>query len=195
MPSNTSTREAHDRLLPSGSIVYHAISLEGEQELERRSNALAWSGLTAACRWVARSRRRPCCRLRCPTTVWRPLVAKLGADARQYRATLDIFAPALRTAMLAAGIEAMAPAFHTVLRRGIMAGWLIALRVWLLPFAESARVWVIVILTYVIGIGRFSHMIAGSADAMYGPASGIDYWIGDVAAAVDAAVKGAPDMS
>ena len=33
--------------------------------------------------------------------------------------------------------------------------WLIALMVWLLPFAESARLWVIIILTYVVGLGGF----------------------------------------
>ena len=34
----------------------------------------------------------------------------------------------------------------------IFAGFLIAIMVWLLPFAETARVGVIVIVTYVVGI-------------------------------------------
>lgn len=50
---------------------------------------------------------------------------------------------------------------------GIFAGWLIALMVWLLPFAESARVMVIVIITYVVGLGGFSHIVAGSINAFY----------------------------
>jgi formate/nitrite transporter FocA (FNT family) len=50
---------------------------------------------------------------------------------------------------------------------GIFAGWLIALMVWLLPFAESARVAVIIIITYVVGLGGFAHIVAGSVNAFY----------------------------
>src|SRR5215203_4798447 len=57
--------------------------------------------------------------------------------------------------------------FWTVAVRGIFAGWLIALMVWLLPFAESARFWVIIVITYVVGIGQFSHVIAGSVATLY----------------------------
>lgn len=49
----------------------------------------------------------------------------------------------------------------------IFAGWLIALMVWLLPVAETARVAVIIIVTYLIGLGGFSHIIAGSAQVFY----------------------------
>jgi formate/nitrite transporter FocA (FNT family) len=61
----------------------------------------------------------------------------------------------------------MAGTAATILLRGIFAGWLIAMMVWLLPFAESARVWVIVILTYVVGLGGFSHIIVGSIEVMF----------------------------
>jgi formate-nitrite transporter family protein len=54
-----------------------------------------------------------------------------------------------------------------VVLRAIFAGWLIALMVWLLPAAESARVWTIIIITYVIGLGGFSHIIAGSATMFF----------------------------
>src|SRR4030095_3205178 len=50
------------------------------------------------------------------------------------------------------------------LLRAIFAGWLIALIVWLLPFAETARIWVIVILTWLIGVRHFSHIIAGAVN-------------------------------
>ena len=49
----------------------------------------------------------------------------------------------------------------------IFAGWLIALMVWLMPFAETGRVAVIIIITYLIGLGGFAHIIAGSVDALY----------------------------
>lgn len=52
--------------------------------------------------------------------------------------------------------------FGMVLVRGIFAGWLIALMVWLLPAAEHSRLAVIIILTYLVGIGGFTHIVAGS---------------------------------
>ena len=57
--------------------------------------------------------------------------------------------------------------FATTLLRGIFAGWLVALTVWLLPYAETARVWVIGLLTYVIGVAHFSHVVAGAIEAAF----------------------------
>ena len=39
--------------------------------------------------------------------------------------------------------------------------------VWLLPFAETSRLWVIIIITYVVGLGRLSHVIAGSVETLF----------------------------
>lgn len=58
--------------------------------------------------------------------------------------------------------------FWTTLTRAIFAGWLIALMVWLLPVAETGRVTVIIIITYLVGIAGFPHIIAGSTEAFYG---------------------------
>lgn len=57
--------------------------------------------------------------------------------------------------------------FGTVLVRAVFAGWLIALMVWLLPGAESARVSIIIIVTYLIGISDFNHVIAGSTTMFF----------------------------
>ncbi len=51
--------------------------------------------------------------------------------------------------------------------RAIFAGWLVALMLWLMPFAETARVTVIVVVTYVIGLAHFPHIIAGTVAAIY----------------------------
>jgi formate/nitrite transporter FocA (FNT family) len=55
----------------------------------------------------------------------------------------------------------------TMLLRGVFAGWLIALMVWMLPFSESARVTVVLIITYVVALGGFPHIIAGAVDVFY----------------------------
>ena len=70
-------------------------------------------------------------------------------------------------ALRAAAAEAAAPSFEVALLRGVFAGWMIAMVVWLLPFAESARIWVIIIVTYVVGLSHLTHVIVGSIDASF----------------------------
>lgn len=78
-----------------------------------------------------------------------------------------IFEPDRMAAFAAMGREALSGDFTTTFIRAIFAGWLIALMVWLLPGAEAARVFVILIVTYVIALGHFSHIIAGSAEVAF----------------------------
>jgi formate/nitrite transporter FocA (FNT family) len=82
-------------------------------------------------------------------------------------AKTNAFDSNMAEAFKALGDEATRAGFATTLLRGILGGWLIAMMVWLLPFAESGRVWVIIIITYLVGLGGFSHVIAGSTEAMY----------------------------
>lgn len=51
--------------------------------------------------------------------------------------------------------------------KAILAGWLIALMAWMLPSAKSARLFVILLLTYVVALGGFPHVVAGSVEAAY----------------------------
>jgi formate/nitrite transporter FocA (FNT family) len=63
------------------------------------------------------------------------------------------------------------------LLRGIFAGWLTALMVWLLPFAESGRIWVILFVTYLVGIGELSDVIAGGVEVFTLAAAGGHSWL------------------
>ncbi|RIJ42044.1 formate/nitrite transporter family protein [Pontibacter oryzae] len=76
------------------------------------------------------------------------------------------FEPPVLKAFKEIGQKAMEPGLGTTMLRGVFAGWLIALMVWLIPYAETARIWVIIIITYIIGVGHFSHIIAGSVETM-----------------------------
>ena len=64
-------------------------------------------------------------------------------------------------------VHALDGGFGNTLLRAIFAGWLIALMVWLLPVAGSGRIMVIIIITYLVGIAEFSHIIAGSTEVFY----------------------------
>ena len=72
--------------------------------------------------------------------------------------------------------------FNSTLLRGIFAGWLIALMVWLLPGASNSRPLIIIIITYIVALGGFAHIIVGSAEAFYlvsiGAASWLTYFAG-----------------
>lgn len=88
-----------------------------------------------------------------------------------------LFALALATTTLVEGervamlgeiaMHAIEGGFSTTFIRAIGAGWLIALMVWLLPVAASSRVSVIIIITYLVGIAGFPHIIAGASEAFY----------------------------
>jgi formate/nitrite transporter FocA (FNT family) len=84
----------------------------------------------------------------------------------------DVFDASQSATLQAVAGEVASGGFRQSFLSAILAGWLIALMVWLLPAAETARVGVIIIITYLVGIGGFSHIIAGSALAFYALADG-----------------------
>jgi formate/nitrite transporter FocA (FNT family) len=83
-----------------------------------------------------------------------------------------IFAPNVAAAFSEIAHHTVANPFSVTFVKAVFAGWLIALMVWLLPAAEGMRPVVIIIITYVVALGDFSHIIAGSVDAFYLVATG-----------------------
>lgn len=65
------------------------------------------------------------------------------------------------------GRELMANTPFEMFSKGILAGWIIAMMVWMLAASERSRLAIILICTYLIAIGGFTHIIVGSAEAMY----------------------------
>lgn len=51
--------------------------------------------------------------------------------------------------------------------KAIPAGFLIAALVWMLPSAKGSEFWVIFFMTYLIALGDFTHVIAGSVELFY----------------------------
>jgi formate/nitrite transporter FocA (FNT family) len=62
--------------------------------------------------------------------------------------------------------------------RAVFGGWLIALMVWLLPSARSARLLTVVLITWVVAVAKLSHIIAGSTEVAYAVLAG-DASMGD----------------
>jgi len=78
-----------------------------------------------------------------------------------------LFDPQTQASLMAIARDHFGASFGMVFVRGIFAGWLIALMVWMLPAAESAKVSIIIIVTYLIGIGGFNHIVAGSTAVLF----------------------------
>lgn len=78
-----------------------------------------------------------------------------------------LFDPEVFKALRTVAEEALKDSFWPMLIKAILAGWLIALMVWLIPGAGQGRLLLILILTYVVAIAQFSHIIAGSAEAAF----------------------------
>jgi formate/nitrite transporter FocA (FNT family) len=77
------------------------------------------------------------------------------------------FSVEVQRSLLATASAAMAEPFWPTMIKAVLAGWMIAVMVWLLPSAQTAKMFVIILLTYVVGIGQFSHVIAGSVESAY----------------------------
>jgi formate/nitrite transporter FocA (FNT family) len=88
----------------------------------------------------------------------------------------DVFEPAVKSAFSEISLHSLSAPFWDTVLRAVFAGWLIALMVWLLPAAEAARPLIIVIITYVVALGGFTHIIAGSVDVFYLVETGQATW-------------------
>lgn len=83
----------------------------------------------------------------------------------------------IRGAMLEIGAHAMESGPAVLFFKAISAGYLIAAMVWLLPSADGAQFLVITLLTWLIAVAGFAHIVAGSFEAFMLVVNGqIDVW-------------------
>jgi formate/nitrite transporter FocA (FNT family) len=88
----------------------------------------------------------------------------------------EIFESNVRGAFAEIGREALKNWWALTLLKGIFAGWLIAMMVWMLPASESARFFVIIAMTYLVALGGFAHIIAGAVEVFYAVLTGAAQW-------------------
>ncbi len=111
-----------------------------------------------------------------------PGISALGRGARMWgivlsanlagtcvAALLCSFTPiiddSLRAAMLDISRLSIQRDWLTMGLQGVTAGFLMAAMVWILPAAGTSQLPVVGLMTYLIGLGNFSHIVAGSVEA------------------------------
>jgi formate/nitrite transporter FocA (FNT family) len=212
--------EAEERKHPRAQVLYEAIRLEGEHELKRPFDALAWSGLAAGLSMGFSFVAMGLLHALLPHAGWSKLLVALGYSVgflivivgRQQLFTENsltpiipllqapsgatlfkvcrlwaivlvsnllgtlvfafalqqtrVFDSAAADAFAELGRQAMVGGFWRHFVRAIFAGWLIALMTWMLAGAD-ARAFIVVVMTYLVGVGQLSHVIAGSCEAFF----------------------------
>ena len=79
----------------------------------------------------------------------------------------SLLSPEVHRAFEEIARESAAVSFPDAMLRGVFAGWLIATVVWLLAAADSRRLAIIVIPTYIVGLAGLTHVIVGSIEVLF----------------------------
>jgi len=94
---------------------------------------------------------------------------------------LPIFDTKTDMAFLDIGRKVMENDASKMFAKGIVSGWMIATMVWMIPSMESAKMWIIILITYLMALGDFTHIVVGSAEVSYlvfaGELSWGDFWL------------------
>lgn len=80
---------------------------------------------------------------------------------------LPIFDTQTDKAFLEIGRKVMENDVSQMFAKGIVSGWMIATMVWMIPSQESAKLWIIILITYLMALGDFTHIVVGSAEVSY----------------------------
>ena len=83
-----------------------------------------------------------------------------------------VVGPDLRSTMLEISRESLQHGWLEMAFRGVTSGYLMAAMVWLIPAAGPAQFHIVALMTYVIGVGGFAHIVAGSVEAFLLVANG-----------------------
>ena len=99
--------------------------------------------------------------------------------------TLRLVSPDLLAAMLAVSAPLLHKTPLEVLAQAVPAGFIIASVAWIRAAISNAEFWIVLTLTYVIALGDFTHVVAGSAETfllMFAGQIGLARALGDLIA-------------
>ena len=212
-------KDIEELATPRTPVIYEVVRRLGEEEMERPSTSLWWSGVAAGLSISFSLLAQAILRTHLPEADWQPLVVSLGYCvgfimavmsrqqlfteititavlpvmakftwsnvghmARMWAIVLAAnlvgtlfatlfctFTPVLPAqiydGMLTVSRELLALSWWELIFRSVAAGFLMAAMVWLMPGAERAQFHVITLMTWLIAMGGFTHIVAGSMEA------------------------------
>jgi formate/nitrite transporter FocA (FNT family) len=88
----------------------------------------------------------------------------------------DAFAAETQNVFAQIGRETFAVTTGQAVLRGIFAGWLIATLVWMRAAIDSGHIPLIIVMTYFVALGGFTHIIAGSIEVLFLVTTGVLPW-------------------
>jgi formate/nitrite transporter FocA (FNT family) len=88
----------------------------------------------------------------------------------------SLFEADVRREFAELGEQALAVGFWSAMLRGVFAGWIIALIVWILAAIETGRFLVVFLLTYLVGLAGLTHIIVGSIEVLFLVMTGAESW-------------------
>src|SRR4051812_48717304 len=89
----------------------------------------------------------------------------------------EVFKPEVQNALAQVARESFAVTPWQAVIRGVFAGWLIATLVWMKAAIDSGQIPLIVIMTYFVALGSFTHIIAGSIEVLFLVMTGVVSWM------------------
>ncbi len=87
-----------------------------------------------------------------------------------------LVSPELLNSMVGVSRKLIEETPQQVFLQGIPAGFILATVAWVLPSVRGQEIWVVALLTYVVSLAGFSHVIAGSAEAWLLATTGTASW-------------------
>lgn len=91
-------------------------------------------------------------------------------------ATMPVVDPQVEAELARIVAHLMANTEFEMFAKGIGAGWMIAALVWILSASDSGHAFMIALLTYLIALFGFTHIVAGTAEVIYGVQTGMFGW-------------------
>ena len=144
-----------------GYSVGFIVVIIGSQQLFTENTLMPIVPLLSRRTWVA---------LRNVFRLWGAVLVGNLIGALVFGATvgrLAVVEPYVMRALSEIAAEALRFDSGTTLLHAVYAGWLIALMVWMLPGSRGGRLGIIVLMTYLVGLGGFAHIIAGAGEVFY----------------------------
>ncbi|MCZ4060584.1 formate/nitrite transporter family protein [Pantoea sp. LMR881] len=91
-------------------------------------------------------------------------------------AEMPIFDDATRQAFTAISQKVMEKTPGEMFANAVISGWIIATMVWMFPYAGSAKLFVIIMMTWLVALGDLAHIVVGSVETLYLVFSGAIPW-------------------